>query len=336
LDRMGRWCASTRVGYGVALDQFADSFKVESADVLVARILSGELDAYVALERYLSDLAAKGLAPKTIRGYLTAVKGFLRHENVTVDDYQVRLKVGVPPNIESSLDRIPTREELRILVLDTNPRTRALISLLASSGLRIGEAANLHVSNLDLLNNKVTVMAARSKSRQTRITFISNETARFLSDYLRGRVDRKDDWVFPDPRNPARPAGRGALYMLIIRALTKAGLRRKLDPDSCMYELHPHAFRKYFFTKLISAGVDRGIAEYLMGHRFGLDNAYLRMAEDRLRKEYAKAEQDFTFLTEANKQEHEEINSLRDQIRELRLAVRMLQDASGLRAVTHT
>jgi hypothetical protein len=67
VDRVGRRCASTRVGYGIALDQLADCFKVESADVLVARILSGELDTYVALERYLPDLAARELAPKTIR-----------------------------------------------------------------------------------------------------------------------------------------------------------------------------------------------------------------------------------------------------------------------------
>jgi integrase len=65
-----------------------------------------------------------------------------------------------------------------------------------------------------------------------------------------------------------------------------------------MYDLHPHAFRKYFFTKLIGAGVDRGVHEYLMGHKFGLDNSYLRMTEDHLRQEYLKAKDDFTFLTD--------------------------------------
>jgi hypothetical protein len=117
----------------------------------------------------------------------------------------------------------------------------------------------------------------------------------------------------------------------------KTGLRKKLDPASAMYDLHPHAFRKYFFTKLIAAGVDQGVAEYLMGHKFGLDNSYLRMDENRLRKEYLRAEADFIFLTDkAEKREADaEIKQLRErqvkqqqQLQEVTLALRMLLDAN--------
>jgi integrase len=297
LDRVGRWSESTKVGYGIGCRLFAQCFgSPQDLDFLVARIRKGELDVYECLERYISNLAGKGLAPKTIRFYLTAVRGLLRHEGVVVDDYQVRSRVGVPPNVESSIDRIPTKEEMRLLVLDTNPRTRALIALLATSGLRIGEAANLRIGNLDLMKGRVTVVATRSKSRRTRVTFMSDEAVKLMRDYLRNRVDKKDEWVFPDAYNPLENAGRNGLYSLIYRVLVKLGLHEKLDPDSRMYELHPHAFRKYFFSKLIGAGVDRGVAEYFMGHRFGLDNAYLRMDEERLRKEYNKAADDFTFL----------------------------------------
>jgi integrase len=332
LDRVGRWTPSTRVGYGVALAAFARSHRAENVGVVVNLIKAGELDPYAALERYVGSLAGEGLAPKTIRAYVTAARGLLRHEGIRLDDYEVRLKVGLPPNVEASLDRIPTRDEPRILLLDSNHRTRALTALLATSGLCIGEAAGLRAVNVNLDQEKVTVMALRSKSRSTRITFISPETAQILRDYIRLEHLTTEDWLFPDNYDRTKPAGRNALYSLIRRTLDKTGLRKKLDPASAMYDLHPHAFRKYFFTKLIAAGVDRGVAEYLMGHKFGLDNAYLRMDEDRLRKEYAKAEADFTFLSESKKQENEEISSLRDQLRELRLAVRMLQDASELKA----
>jgi hypothetical protein len=93
---------------------------------VVARIKAGELDPYKALEQYVSHLAGRGLAPKTIGGYLTAARGLLRYEGVKLDNYEVRVRVGIPPNIESSIDRIPTRDELRILLLDSNHRTRAL------------------------------------------------------------------------------------------------------------------------------------------------------------------------------------------------------------------
>jgi len=84
-----------------------------------------------------------------------------------------------------------------------------------------------------------------------------------------------------------------------------------------MHELHPHSFRKYFFTKLIGAGVDRGVAEYLMGHKFGLDNAYLRMDEERLRKEYMKAADDFVFLTDRklDRESKERVDQLQEQLK---------------------
>lgn len=339
LDRVGRWTPSTRVGYGVALAAFARSHDAPSVGVLVNRIKAGGLDPYTALETYVGALARQGLAPKTIRGYVTAARGLLRHEGIRLDDYEVRLKVGLPPNVEASLDRIPTRDELRVLLLDSNHRTRALTALLATSGLRIGEAAGLRVANLNLDQEKVTVMALRSKSHRTRITFISPETAQTLRDYIRLEHLTPEDWLFPDKYDRKKPAGRNALYSLIRRTLNKTGLRKKLDPASAMYDLHPHAFRKYFFTKLIGAGVDRGVAEYLMGHKFGLDNSYLRMDEERLRREYNKAAEDFTFLTDRTllaKHEGEELKKLRQEFEELKFAVRMYRDQSRYNVIPPT
>jgi len=90
------------------------------------------------------------------------------------------------------------QNELRILLLDGNHRTRALTALPATSGLRIGEAAGLRVGNLNLDQEKVTVMALRSKSRSTRIAFISPENAQILRDYIRLEHLTPEDWLFPN------------------------------------------------------------------------------------------------------------------------------------------
>jgi len=181
----------------------------------------------------------------------------LEHEDALLDRRKVR-KLQLPGKVEVSDDRIPTKQELRTIILNANPCARALISLLATSGMRIGEAGQLRIGNLELLKNKVTVVANCTKSRRTRVAFITDETAGFIREYLGRRIDSKDEWLFPDPEDPGKPCPRNTLYMRIFRVIQKHGLRGKLDLDSRMYELHPHAFRKYFFTKLISAGVDRG------------------------------------------------------------------------------
>ena len=57
-----------------------------------------------------------------------------------------------------------------------------------------------------------------------------------------------------------------------------------------------------------------------MGHNFGFDNAYLHMDEDRLRKEYMKAIDDFTFLTDRKptREQEERILSLEKQLADIR------------------
>jgi integrase len=211
------------VSYGIAINSFAES-QGKSADVLVQEIKAGRLDLYRALDKYVADLDAQLLAPKTIHGYVSSERGLLKYEGVALDNYQMKTKVGLPPRIESSLDRIPTREELRLLVLNANPRTRALISLLATSGPRIGEAAGLRVGNVDFEKCQISVVAARTKSRATRLTLISTETVKFLRDYLKKHVEDKDSWLFPNDDDPKKSATRGELYQTIRRTLIKVGL----------------------------------------------------------------------------------------------------------------
>jgi integrase len=327
LERKARRSEATRQTYAKAEASFARCFKVDSPDVVVARIKGGRLDAYEALDKFVGTLTANGAAPKTILTYVAAVKGLLRYEEITLDSYKFRAKVELPPKTEISIDRIPTREEMRTIVLNSDRKTRALIALLATSGLRIGEAASLRVGNIDFENCKVTLLSPRTKSRRSRITFISEETAGFLKEFLGRRIGKKEDWLFLDERRFNRRAGPDALYMNVYRVLKKLGLKKRLDPDSKRNELHPHSFRKYFFSKMIGAGVDRGVAERFMGHNYGFDNAYLHMDEDRLRKEYLKAVEDFTFLTDRKptREQEERIQTLEKQVQELRDLRQMIQ-----------
>jgi hypothetical protein len=131
--------------------------------------------------------------------------------------------------------------------------------------------------------------------------------------------------------------------MDVRRILQKTGLLARIEPDSKRNQLHPHSFRKYFFSKLIGAGVDRGIAEHFMGHSFGLDNAYLHLSEDEMKKAYEKVVDDFTFLTDrradkAFSKENEELRSdlekvtkeLRDFRNEFYTAMKMkIADTNG-------
>ena len=92
-------------------------------------------------------------------------------------------------------DRAPTSDELRRILTHTNARGKALITLLASSGMRIGEALSLRVKDLDFTKTPTTIRlrAEVTKARLAWYCFLSNEAATLLRDFL---VERIDDAAF--------------------------------------------------------------------------------------------------------------------------------------------
>lgn len=150
LERKARRSDATKLTYSKAEQSFAQCFGVKSADIVVQRVKAHKLDRYKALDKFVAYLLANGNAPKTVLTYVTAVKGLFRYEGIQLDNYQLRAKVELPPKAEVSIDRIPTREEMRSIILNSNKKTRALVALLATSGLRIGEAMMLRGGNIDL------------------------------------------------------------------------------------------------------------------------------------------------------------------------------------------
>ena len=79
--RVGRRSECTRLTYACGLDSFARCFGVQSVDLLIAKIKSGELEAYGTLDKFVSWLDGNGAAPKTIWIYVGAVKSLLEHED---------------------------------------------------------------------------------------------------------------------------------------------------------------------------------------------------------------------------------------------------------------
>jgi integrase len=313
LERKGRSSQATEYTYGKALRKFADCFDRQSADAVADQIKAHKLDAYKVLDKFVSYLIGQGLAPKTVITYVTAASGFLRYEEIDVDPYRFKTRVELPRKIEISIDRIPTRNEMKTILLASPSRTRALIALLATSGLRIGEAANLRIANIDFKMGKLTLLSKNSKSRRNRISFLSQEALTFMEEYLGPRLKREPEgWLLPDYYNPKNHSSGDGLYMEIYRVLKKCKLLGKLDPDSKRNQLHPHCFRKYFFSKLIGSGVDRGIAELFMGHDFALDIAYLHLTDEQLREHWRKAEPEFEFLIDKR-----QIHEVEAEVREL-------------------
>jgi len=302
-ERRARRSAKTARVYAGAVRLWAKSLGFDAAEEVVAKIKAGELDAVDALDRFVGRLVEMKRAPKTILTYFGAVKGFLEYEDVPLDERRLKARVILPDKYEVSVDRAPTAEEIRRMLLRASLKGKALITLLASSGMRIGEVQMLKVSNIDLSSKpaKVSLMAKATKTRARRLTYISEEASEFLREWLGDRINSPSHYVFPHPQgeDPAsKPETIDNLSAIVNRTIEKAGLKFKMDSESARYAIHIHCLRKYFFTQCLAAGVDRGIVEGWMGHKFGLDTAYLRMDEKHLAEQYLKVMPQLTFLSE--------------------------------------
>ncbi len=161
-------------------------------------------------------------------------------------------------------------------------RDRAILELLYSSGIRVGELTSLNLEHLDLGGGMVRVMGKGGKERMVPI---GSKAAEALRAYLTQRAEligqekRSPRPLFLNYRKgrlTARSVGR-----MIKKYLLKGGVWK---------ETTPHTFRHSFATHLLDAGADlRGIQE-LLGHaNLSTTQKYTHVSSAKLMEVYDRA-----------------------------------------------
>jgi len=266
-------------------------------DKLVESIKEGEVDVYDSLSKYASSINGVH-APKSVLTFVGGARQFLGFERIPVDSVIFRSVVGqsLPKKRIVSTHRAPTCAEARQLMLNVKQRTRVALALMLGSGLRIGEVVNLRVENFDFNRDHptVTINPTDTKSGTMRTVPLTRECRSLLLDYLGDRAKEKKGFLFPQATDPKRHEWRENIYRQVVYGIEKIGLRKKIGKSS-RYLVHPHMLRRFFFTACIAAGIDRGLSEYWMGHRFLLDESYLESPETMF-EHFRKVEPKLTFL----------------------------------------
>jgi integrase/recombinase XerC len=134
-------------------------------------------------------------------------------------------------------------------------RDLALMELLYSSGLRLGELVGLDVADLDLADRTVRVLGKGSK---TRIVPVGTRALEALQQWLRERhalAARGENALFLNHRG--RRLGGRAVQLLVARHARAQGLPQGV---------HPHLFRHSFATHLLESSRDLRAVQELLGH----------------------------------------------------------------------
>lgn len=150
-------------------------------------------------------------------------------------------------------------EEIAIRDVQCNIRDKALIAFLLSTGIRVGEAAAMDRSCVDLLRGEVTFRGEKGRTGKFRTVYLDQWARRYLAMYL---ASRKDDnpALFVSVRvynGQPRRLGEKAIEKITKAVVKKAGVKTIGTV---------HVFRRTFATRLAERGCPIDILQGLMGH----------------------------------------------------------------------
>jgi len=305
--------ANTVRTYKIALRGFFESIygQREPLADLVEKYFHEERDHEEDMRNFLVSL--KGMAPKTVKLRLSAVRIFLIENDVELPGkFWRRLRGRVKGSRALTLDRVPSNLQLRRIMMHLPVQGKSLFICLTSSGMRIGEALQLQLGDLDLNADpaRVNIRGEYTKSGNSRVCFISKEASEAVEEWLKVREEylasasaynksKEDPRIWPFTAFNAR-------YMWNLGlSKTKNGER---DSQTNIRLMHPHTLRKFFRTKMATL-IPVDVVEALMGHEGYLTDVYRRYSMEDLARFYKQGEPALLVFTEA-----EEVGKLRAEV----------------------
>ena len=215
----------------------------------VLQITTDDLRLY--LDSYQTNRTASKMTIDNIRRILSSFFAWLEDEDYILKSPVRRIhKVKTCKTVKETYS-----DEVLEIMRDRceNRRDLALIDLLASTGMRVGELTLLNRDDIDFENRECVVLGKGNKQRKV---YFDARAKVHLQNYLRGRTDD----------NPAlfvslqKPHNRLRIRGIEIRL-------HELGEKLSLCRIHPHKFRRTLATMAIDKGMPIEQVQQLLGHQ---------------------------------------------------------------------
>jgi len=235
------------------------------------------------LREWLIDLGAEKLSENSKRRLISAVRGFYKflmfdgHVNKNPAEDLAAPQKGV------YLPRFLNRNEIESLLAtpDTSTenglRDRAILELMYASGLRVSEAANLKINDVDLDSGIVTTTGKGSKTRRVPVGASAIEWIKSYLALRRKKENIEIDNMFVNANGS--PINRQSIYLSITDYAEKCGLEG----------VSPHTLRHSFATHLVQNSADIRSVQQMLGHAdISTTQIYTHITNTQLKKNYER------------------------------------------------
>lgn len=233
------------------------------------------------LREWLIDLGAVKLSENSKRRMISAIRGFYKF--LMFDGHVTKNPAEdlVAPQKGFYLPRFLNRSEIETLLAapDTSTesglRDRAILELMYASGLRVSEAVNLKINDVDIDAGIVTCTGKGSKMRRVPV---GSSAIEWLKSYLavRRKIENIDvDKLFVNSNGSS--ISRQTIYVSITEYAEKCGFSG----------VSPHTLRHSFATHLVQNNADIRSVQQMLGHvDISTTQVYTHITSLQLKKNY--------------------------------------------------
>lgn len=254
------------------LEQFAVD---EGLDVV--HLSRGDLRGFVA------SLTELEFSPSSIGRIISAVRGFYKF--LLLDGH---IKKHPAEDLDTPakgfyLPRFMNEDEVNALLSQPDVtqeiglRDRAILEIMYASGLRVSEAVNLRITDIDI---DAGILTCKGKGNKQRKVPLGKSAVEWLKSHLARRRKRE----YTEMRNLfvtslGKPINRQVIFNFIKEYAAKAGLE----------DISPHTLRHTFATHLMQNGADSRSVQEMLGHAdISTTQIYTHITDNHLRKTYEK------------------------------------------------
>ena len=222
---------------------------IEGIGKKVSQITTDDLREY--LSKYQEEHSSGKVTIDNIRRILSSFFGWMEDEDYIVKSPVRRIhKVKTGKVIKDTY----TDEDLEKMRDNCEEiRDTAIIDMLSSTGMRIGEMVLLNREDIDFDERECVVLG---KGDRQRIVYFDARTKIHLKEYLDSRTDNEES-LFVSLKAPYKRMTIGGIESRLRELGNRMGIQR----------VHPHKFRRTLATMAIDKGMPIEQLQHLLGHQ---------------------------------------------------------------------
>jgi integrase/recombinase XerD len=242
------------------LNNFCTAHKIDIIEIEQKNLLA--FLKYLREERKNSQTTVMNVFNSLSTFYEFLIYSNIIHKNPIYPIRKRYIRTYKKEDIRSEKQLLSVEEMAHLISIVFNLRDRAILMLLAKTGIRRNELVSLDIDDVDLIEGKITLKP--TPKRSNRVVFFDSECSITLRKWLdiREKTNPKTKALFLN--NVQHRITREDVYQTVLEWAKLAGYH---DPTSKRKNKHfgPHCFRHWFTTHLIRNGMSRDYVKELRG-----------------------------------------------------------------------